>query len=187
MKKVTCAKYEDLRSSTNDFHSLVRQGRMEPSTSVIEDLNIPVGPIRESQPSKLNYNEYIVFNKKQVKMKYLVKVKVDYSRWSIFVWKILNWSSYRFHIHERFFIFMFSKSEIMKDLLSSESQVCWKGIYYWNSLILLTCDNSFWIFVCKSYNSFCGWKKLIYTTYWYTWFIRNRAQVISHQTALAIF
>lgn len=49
--------------------------------STLDGVKIAVGGLRQADyPTHLNYNEYIVYDIAQVKMKYLVKVKFNYKR-----------------------------------------------------------------------------------------------------------
>lgn len=63
------------------FHSVMGCGRWQPDTEthVIKDdgLIIPIGKLEEKEPSNyLLYNEYIVYNTSQIRMKYLVELKI---------------------------------------------------------------------------------------------------------------
>lgn len=63
------------------FHSVLGTGRWQPDTEshVIKDdgLIIPIGKLIEKEPSNyLNYDEYIVYDTAQIRMKYLVELKI---------------------------------------------------------------------------------------------------------------
>jgi len=67
-------------------HSVHGMGRVEPAGFVkMEDgLEIPVGPPKDTQIVNkkgytLNYNEFIVYNTNQIKMKYLAKIRFNYN------------------------------------------------------------------------------------------------------------
>ena len=74
--KVTSGEYDKIQLPTEN-HSVLKQGRMEPLSQVVEDLIVLVGPVKESRTSAMNFNEYVVYEKKLVKMKYIVKIKVN--------------------------------------------------------------------------------------------------------------
>ena len=59
-------------------------GKVEPSsTKEVGGVKLSMGPPRNTNRENkggytLNYNEYIVYNTNQIKMKYLAKVKFNY-------------------------------------------------------------------------------------------------------------
>ena len=66
-------------------HSVQGMGKIEPAEfGKMEDgLEIPVGPPKDTKVVNkrgytLNYNEFIVYDTKQIKMKYLAKIKFNY-------------------------------------------------------------------------------------------------------------
>jgi len=66
-------------------HSTLGQGRVEPSSfkALPGGLELPVGPPKNTKVTNdrgytLNYNEFIVYDTKQIKMKYLAKIKFNY-------------------------------------------------------------------------------------------------------------
>ena len=66
-------------------HSVMGMGRVEPSgyEALDNGLQLPMGPSRNTEVGKkkgytLNYNEFIVYDTKQIKMKYLAKIKFNY-------------------------------------------------------------------------------------------------------------
>ncbi|GBN55019.1 Poly [ADP-ribose] polymerase 2 [Araneus ventricosus] len=67
-----------------EFHSVIGTGRVTPSTFktgvLSSEAKAPSGPLIEDScyEGSLNYNEYIVYDVKQVKMKYLLRVKFDF-------------------------------------------------------------------------------------------------------------
>ena len=65
--------------------SVMGMGRVEPSSyeKMKNGLQLPMGPARNTDVNKLagytlNYNEFIVYDTKQVKMKYLAKIKFNF-------------------------------------------------------------------------------------------------------------
>ena len=65
--------------------SVMGMGRVEPSSyeKMTDGLQLPMGPARNTDVNKLagytlNYNEFIVYDTKQVKMKYLAKIKFNF-------------------------------------------------------------------------------------------------------------
>lgn len=65
-----------------DEHSVKGCGATYPSEySTLDGVKIASGGLREANfPTGLQYNEYIVYDINQVKMKYLVKVKFNYKK-----------------------------------------------------------------------------------------------------------
>ena len=66
--------------------SVMGLGRVEPSKyeKLENGLELPMGPARNTDINKvkgytLNYNEFIVYDTKQIKMKYLAKIKFNYN------------------------------------------------------------------------------------------------------------
>ena len=65
-------------------HSVLGMGKVEPSsTKEVGGVKLSMGPPRNTNRENkegytLNYNEYIVYNTNQIKMKYLAKVKFNY-------------------------------------------------------------------------------------------------------------
>eukprot|EP00090_Calanus_glacialis_P037036 TRINITY_DN63434_c0_g1_i1.p1 TRINITY_DN63434_c0_g1~~TRINITY_DN63434_c0_g1_i1.p1 ORF type:complete len:116 (+),score=38.79 TRINITY_DN63434_c0_g1_i1:2-349(+) len=66
-------------------HSVQGMGRIEPAgyKRMEDGLEIPVGPPKDTKVVNkrgytLNYNEFIVYDTKQIKMKYLAKIKFNY-------------------------------------------------------------------------------------------------------------
>ena len=66
-------------------HSVMGMGRVEPSSyqTLASGLKLPMGPSKNTNVNNkngytLNYNEFIVYDTKQIKMKYLAKIKFDY-------------------------------------------------------------------------------------------------------------
>jgi len=66
-------------------HSVQGMGRVEPAgyQKMEDGVEIPVGPPRDTKVVNkkgytLNYNEFIVYDTKQIKMKYLAKIKFNY-------------------------------------------------------------------------------------------------------------
>ena len=64
-------------------NSVMGLGRVEPSSfkSLDSGLQVPMGPAKndsKKQGNTLNYNEFIVYDTKQIKMKYLAKIKFDF-------------------------------------------------------------------------------------------------------------
>ena len=60
--------------------SVMGMGRVEPAGyQELDGGRLPVGPAKLTQNSNaLNYNEFIVYDTKQIKMKYLAKIKFNY-------------------------------------------------------------------------------------------------------------
>ena len=65
--------------------SVQGMGRIEPAgyKRMEDGLEIPVGPPKDTKVVNkrgytLNYNEFIVYHTKQIKMKYLAKIKFNY-------------------------------------------------------------------------------------------------------------
>jgi len=66
-------------------HSVLGRGRVEPAgyKKMEDGLELPVGPAKDTKVVNkkgytLNYNEFIVYDTKQIKMKYLAKIKFNY-------------------------------------------------------------------------------------------------------------
>ena len=66
-------------------NSVMGMGRIEPTgyKKIDGQLSLPVGPAKATQVKNrdsytLNYNEFIVYDTKQIKMKYLAKIKFNY-------------------------------------------------------------------------------------------------------------
>ena len=76
---------DQVKASKGKFHSCHALGVREPKPSsnmkVKEkagvEYEIPYGPIVEKKEGGMGYNEFIVYNTNQIKMKYLVKVKFN--------------------------------------------------------------------------------------------------------------
>eukprot|EP00092_Neocalanus_flemingeri_P041435 GFUD01045121.1.p1 GENE.GFUD01045121.1~~GFUD01045121.1.p1 ORF type:complete len:172 (+),score=41.80 GFUD01045121.1:54-569(+) len=82
--KLVVADYEADRLPSGT-HSVQGIGRIEPAgyRKMKNGLEIPVGPPKDTKVVNkkgytLNYNEFIVYDTKQVKMKYLAKIKFNY-------------------------------------------------------------------------------------------------------------
>lgn len=63
-------------------HSVKACGATYPTEySTLDGIKIATGGLRKADfPTGLNYNEFVVYDINQVKMKYLVKVKFNYNR-----------------------------------------------------------------------------------------------------------
>ena len=61
-------------------NSVMGMGRVEPAGyQELDGGRLPVGPAKLTQNSNaLNYNEFIVYDTKQIKMKYLAKIKFNH-------------------------------------------------------------------------------------------------------------
>ncbi|XP_015913216.2 poly [ADP-ribose] polymerase 2 isoform X1 [Parasteatoda tepidariorum] len=67
-----------------DFDTVIGKGRLSPSDfqhgALSSEAKVPVGPLLENpdHAGSLQYNEYIVYSTKRVKMRYLVRIKFNY-------------------------------------------------------------------------------------------------------------
>ena len=66
--------------------SVMGRGKVEPAKleTLKNGLKLPMGPAKETDVNKksgyhLQYNEFIVYDTKQIKMKYLAKIKFNYN------------------------------------------------------------------------------------------------------------
>ena len=85
-KRTSCDSNTDdfVRKSSNKFHSCHALGCQQPKASDslkvkerMAEYEVPYGKIVNNKEGHMGYNEFIVYNTNQIKMKYLVKVKLN--------------------------------------------------------------------------------------------------------------
>ena len=79
-RELTRPDYEaaNLPSGTHSTHALGRS-RPDPNGDVMfeKDISVPLGKIQEFNGGGMNANEFIVYNTNQIRMRYLVKCRVN--------------------------------------------------------------------------------------------------------------